>query len=98
MLTPPKAVTDNSSKTSPLASNQSTATSTTSSSSWNATESQQKPTTIAYIYDIPKDDKYNAVELTKILNDLGYKCHVQVQREGLSKPFLSAIVKFDSVA
>lgn len=54
--------------------------------------------TIAYIYDIPKEDNYSSAELTQILSQLGYKCSVQINRHSSSKPFLSAMVKFDSVA
>eukprot|EP00347_Sterkiella_histriomuscorum_P019448 403341592 len=73
---------------------------TTTSKDYGESEIQkmERTSTIAYIYDIPKDDGYNSSELTKILQGMGYKCSVQIQRFQSSKPFLSAIVKFNSVA
>lgn len=55
--------------------------------------------TLAFIYDIPKDQGYTSAELTLILKGLGYKCDVQLKKkENLTNPFLSAVVKFTSVA
>lgn len=63
-----------------------------------ATGGQANPTcTLAYIYDIPKDDGYSSRELTQMLRDLGYKCEVQLNKHG-NKPFYNAMVKFDSIA
>ncbi|CDW89443.1 poly a binding cytoplasmic 1 b [Stylonychia lemnae] len=58
----------------------------------------KKPKLLAFIYDIPKADGYTSIEITKILVDLGYSCNVQINRHSNSKPFLSAMVKFDSEA
>ena len=54
---------------------------------------------IAYIYDVPLSEGYTGIELSKILNDLGCRCDVQVNHnKSITKPYLTARAKFESEA
>ena len=53
---------------------------------------------MAFIYDLPKEDKYTSAQLTDIIAKLGFRCEVQLDPHSSKKPFQTARAKFESEA